>query len=60
MINMCKILPAIYGAPGTEFSGYGDGVYVSDKLAGLYHQESQSFSYKPGGFAENEGPGATF
>jgi xylan 1,4-beta-xylosidase len=49
-----------YGAPGTEFSGYADGVAVSDKpLEGFTHQ-SMPLSYKPGGFARGAGHGATF
>jgi xylan 1,4-beta-xylosidase len=49
-----------YGAPGTEFSGYADGVAVSDNpLQGFEHQ-SLPFSYKPGGFARGAGHGATF
>jgi len=49
-----------YGAPGTEFSGYADGVAVSDNpLKGFEHQ-SLPFSYKPGGFARGAGHGATF
>ncbi|MHC6199013.1 discoidin domain-containing protein [Elizabethkingia miricola] len=50
-----------YGAPGTEFSGYGDGVYISDKpLEGFTYQSHNPFSYKPGGFARGAGHGATF
>jgi hypothetical protein len=49
-----------YGAPGTEFSGYADGVAVSDNpLKGFEHQ-SLPFSYKPGGFARGAGHGSTF
>ena len=49
-----------YGAPGTEISGYADGVAVSDKpLDGFVHQP-MPFSYKPGGFARGAGHGATF
>lgn len=49
-----------YGAPGTEISGYADGVAVSDKpLDGFIHQP-MPFSYKPGGFARGAGHGATF
>jgi xylan 1,4-beta-xylosidase len=49
-----------YGAPGTEFSGYADGVAVSEKpLEGFIHQ-SMPLSYKPGGFARGAGHGATF
>ena len=50
-----------YGAPGTEFSGYGDGVYVSDQpLGGFQYQSHNPFSYKPGGFIKGAGHGATF
>ena len=50
-----------YGAPGTEFSGYGDGVYVSDKPLGPFtYQKHNPFSYKPGGFARGAGHGATY
>lgn len=49
-----------YGSPGTEFSGYADGVAVSDNpLQGFEHQ-SLPYSYKPGGFARGAGHGATF
>ncbi len=50
-----------YGAPGTEFSGYADGVYVGDKPLGPFtYQAHNPFSYKPGGFARGAGHGATF
>src|SRR6476620_12683381 len=50
-----------YGAPGTEFSGYGDGVYVSDHPLGPFaYQAHNPFSYKPGGFARGAGHGATY
>jgi len=50
-----------YGAPGTEFSGYADGVYVSDKPLGPFeYQPHNPFSYKPSGFARGAGHGATF
>lgn len=50
-----------YGAPATEFSGYADGVYVSnDPLEGFAYQKHNPFSYKPGGFARGAGHGATF
>jgi hypothetical protein len=50
-----------YGAPGTEFSGYGDGVYVgADPLGPFEYQSFNPFSYKPGGFARGAGHGATF
>lgn len=50
-----------YGAPGTEFSGYGDGVYTSKHPLGPFtYQEHNPFSYKPGGFIRGAGHGATF
>jgi hypothetical protein len=50
-----------YGAPGTEFSGYGDGVYVSDGPLGPFtYQDHNPFSYKPGGFARGAGHGASY
>lgn len=50
-----------YGAPGTEFSVYADGVYVSDKPLGPFtYQDFNPFSYKPGGFARGAGHGATY
>ena len=49
-----------YGAPGTEFSGYADGVAVSDQPLGYFAHQSMPLSYKPGGFARGAGHGATF
>ncbi len=49
-----------YGAPGTEFSGYADGVAVSDNPLGYFSHQSMPLSYKPGGFARGAGHGATF
>jgi xylan 1,4-beta-xylosidase len=50
-----------YAAPGTEFSGYADGVYVSKSpLIDFQYQTHNPFSYKPGGFARGAGHGATF
>lgn len=50
-----------YGAPGTEFSGYADGVYVSEKPMGPFqYQKHNPFSYKPGGFARGAGHGASY
>ncbi|MBI1334085.1 MAG: family 43 glycosylhydrolase [Armatimonadetes bacterium] len=50
-----------YAAPGTEFSGYGDGVYVADHPLGPFtYQASNPFSLKPGGFARGAGHGATY
>ncbi|MFT3932583.1 MAG: discoidin domain-containing protein [Chitinophagaceae bacterium] len=52
-----------YGAPGTEFSGYADGVVVGSKP--LFDgsesvPQSDPLSYKPGGFSRGAGHGATF
>jgi xylan 1,4-beta-xylosidase len=50
-----------YGAPGTEFSGYADGVVVADHPLGPFTPQMHNpFSYKPGGFARGAGHGATF
>ena len=49
-----------YGAPGTEFSGYADGVVVGDHPLGPFIPQSLPLSYKPGGFARGAGHGATF
>ena len=50
-----------YGAPGTEFSSYADGVVVSDNPLGPFTPQLHNpFSYKPGGFARGAGHGNTF
>ncbi|WP_181955317.1 family 43 glycosylhydrolase [Filimonas effusa] len=49
-----------YGAPATEFSGYADGVAVSNSPLGPFVHQSMPMSYKPGGFARGAGHGATF
>jgi len=50
-----------YGAPGTEFKVYADGVYVSDKPLGPYtYQKHNPMSYKPGGYVQGAGHGGTF
>ncbi|MBX9623250.1 MAG: family 43 glycosylhydrolase [Gemmataceae bacterium] len=50
-----------YAAPGTEFSGYADGVYVGDGPLGPFeYQAHNPFSLKAGGFARGAGHGATF
>jgi xylan 1,4-beta-xylosidase len=50
-----------FGAPGTEMSGYGDGVIVGDKpLGNNFTPQSDPLSFKPGGFARGAGHGATF
>ncbi|TWT45104.1 Glycosyl hydrolases family 43 [Phycisphaerae bacterium RAS1] len=50
-----------YGAPGTEFSSYADGVYVGDHPLGPFtYQPHNPFSMKAGGFARGAGHGSTF
>lgn len=50
-----------YGAPGTEFKVYADGVYVADAPLGPYnYQKHNPFCYKPGGFIRGSGHGNTF
>lgn len=50
-----------FGGPGTEQSGYGDGVFVGDHPLGPWtYQKHNPFSYKPGGFAKGAGHGATW
>lgn len=49
-----------YGAPGTEFNVYGDGVYVADSPLGPYtYQAHNPVFYKPGGFINGAGHGST-
>jgi xylan 1,4-beta-xylosidase len=49
-----------YGAPGTEFSGYADGVIVGTTPLGPFTPQSDPLSMKLGGFARGAGHGATF
>jgi hypothetical protein len=52
-----------YGAPGTEFSGYADGVVVGSKplFDGIeIFPQSDPLSMKLGGFARGAGHGSTF
>lgn len=49
-----------YGAPGTEFSGYADGVTVGEQPLGYFNEQSDPLSMKLGGFARGAGHGATF
>jgi len=49
-----------YGAPGTEFSGYADGLVVGEGPLGPFTTQSDPLSFKPGGFARGAGHGATF
>ncbi|GGI27399.1 discoidin domain-containing protein [Pedobacter mendelii] len=52
-----------YGAPGTEFSGYADGVVVGSKplfYDTQFTPQSDPLSFKAGGFSRGAGHGATF
>ena len=49
-----------YGAPGTEFSGYADGLVVGEHPLGPFNAVSDPLSYKLGGFIRGAGHGATF
>jgi hypothetical protein len=49
-----------YGAPGTEFSGYADGLLVGDHPLGPFTAQSDPLSFKLGGFVRGAGHGATF
>jgi xylan 1,4-beta-xylosidase len=52
-----------YGAPGTEMSGYADGVVVGSKplFDGIASTpQSDPFSFKAGGFSRGAGHGSTF
>ena len=49
-----------YGAPGTEFSGYADGVLVGAGPLGPFTPQSDPLSIKLGGFARGAGHGSTF
>ena len=50
-----------YAAPGTEYNGYADGVYIADRPLGPYtYQAHNPFSSRPGGFMQAAGHGSTF
>lgn len=49
-----------YAAPGTEFSGYADGVVVGDSPLGPFTPQPDPISFKAGGFARGAGHGSTF
>ncbi|MBI3138389.1 MAG: family 43 glycosylhydrolase [Sphingobacteriales bacterium] len=49
-----------YGAPGTEFSGYADGLVVGNNPLGPFEAQSDPLSSKLGGFVRGAGHGTTF
>ncbi len=49
-----------YGAPGTEFSGYADGLLEGTGPLGPFNAVSDPLSIKLGGFVRGAGHGATF
>ena len=49
-----------YGAPGTEFSGYADGLLEGDNPLGPFTAVSDPLSFKLGGYVRGAGHGATF
>ena len=49
-----------YGAPGTEFSGYADGLLIGNSPLGGFENQSDPLSMKLGGFVRGAGHGATF
>ena len=49
-----------YGAPGTEFSGYADGLLMGTEPLGYFEAMSEPLSIKLGGFVRGAGHGATF
>ncbi|MDX1954469.1 MAG: family 43 glycosylhydrolase [Chitinophagaceae bacterium] len=49
-----------YGAPGTEFSGYADGLIIGKSPLGPFEAQSDPLSMKLGGFVRGAGHGATF
>ena len=49
-----------YGAPGTQWNVYADGVYTSkDPLGPFTYAPYNPISYKPGGFLKGSGHGST-
>ena len=50
-----------YGAPGTEYNVYANGVYVgADPLGPFTYAPYNPVAYKPGGFVQGAGHGNTF
>lgn len=51
----------MYGAPGTEYNVYANGVYTGDHPLGPFeYAPNNPVSYKPGGFVTGAGHGNTF
>lgn len=49
-----------YGAPGTQWNVYADGVYTSENPLGPFEYAPYNpISYKPGGFLKGSGHGST-
>jgi xylan 1,4-beta-xylosidase len=50
-----------YGAPGTEYNVYANGVYTADNPLGPFtYAPYNPIAYKPGGFVQGAGHGNTF
>lgn len=50
-----------YGAPGTEYNVYANGVYIgTDPLGPFTYAPYNPVAYKPGGFVQGAGHGNTF
>jgi len=49
-----------YGAPGTEFSGYADGLLMGNEPLGYFEPQSDPLSIKLGGYVRGAGHGTTF
>ncbi|RST29855.1 coagulation factor 5/8 type domain protein [Sphingomonas ginkgonis] len=50
-----------YGAPGTEFNAYANGVYTASSPLGPFtYAPYNPVAYRPGGYAEGAGHGSTF
>ncbi len=49
-----------YAAPGTQYDGYADGVYIANNPLGPFKlADNNPYSYKPGGFITGAGHGST-
>ena len=49
-----------YGAPGTQFNVYADGVYIGETPTGPFeYMKSNPMCFKPGGFTNGAGHGIT-